>query len=362
MKNYNTAKKLREAKSFYLNFNFELLKGCKFKCPGCHVEKDSQEPIDKEQYFKLHTLITSFSENHYKPWIAFVGPTDFLVAENFYTTFTDPKVIRLFKNFNRVSFQTTYLDIRNARTVADVLKEHFYDVELEVNIVVDPAKILDDAYLARIEKNKNEFMQMLGRDDVRLFGIMNIYDYDKTKIPDLLRNYDFMHHKVQHLFQTTIDYNFSAGRNPDLPDSEFYELSQRIKKLFDDSIVSDNQAKYLRFSFGKLTDSLIERQYNYRSGKIYYSPLMYERFVSFKNEFEIPLKNYSAQEVEEWEQQLQLHQYATAPQMDECEKCVFLASCVDRGILKLMSVYNVKKCLIAKKAIMRVNNMEASPQ
>lgn len=358
---YKSAKGLREADSFFFNINFELLNGCKFKCPGCHVDKNSQEPIGDEQHRNLGNLLQSLEANRYEPWIAFVGPTDFMVADNFEATFTDPRVLDIFKKFTRISLQTTYLDIRNAPRIASILNRHFSDIEIEINIVVDPAKILDDQYLARIDRNKKEFMGLLSRDDVRTFGIMNIYNYDKTKIPDLLKNYDFMHHKVQHLFQTTIDYNFSAGRNFDLSDEEFFNLSERIKKLFDDSIVSDNKAKFLRFSFGKLTDSLLEKQYNYRGGQLYYSPLMYERFVSFKDELRVPLKNFTCEEIEEFEMQLQLSQFQTAPQKEDCESCAFLASCIDRGILKLMDVYNVKKCLIAKKALLKVNSMEQSP-
>lgn len=354
---YKSARGLSEADGYYLNINFELLNGCKFKCPGCHVEKEGQAPVTEDDYKNLKTLLQSFEGGGYIPWIVFVGPTDFLVADNFQSVFSDPKVLEIFGYFKRISLQTTYLDIRNATKIAEVLNTHFSNHELEINIVVDPARILDDHYLKRIDDNKKTFLKQLVHKEVRTFGIMNIYNYDKTKIPELLRNYDFMHHKVQHLFQTTIDYNFSAGRNLDLSDQEFFELSERIKKLFDDSIVSDEKAKFLRFSFGKLTDSLIEKQYNYRSGELYLSPLMYERFVSFKEALKIPLKNYTVQEVEEFEQQVLLSQYLTASQMEDCEDCQFLASCIDRSILKLMNVYNVKKCLIAKQALQKVNSI-----
>lgn len=354
---YLASKELGQAQHFYLNINFELLNGCRFKCPGCHVETNAQQPIDEGEYEKLEKLITSFENSLYAPFIAFVGPTDFLVADNFMATFSDPKVIEIFHHFKRLSIQTTYLDIRNVEKVAALLKRAYSDMEIEINIVVDPAKILDEGYLRVIEKNKDAFLKALGRDDVRTFGIMNVYDYDKTKIPDLLRDYDFMHKRVQHLFETTIDYNFSIGRNASLSNEEFFELSERIKKLFDDSLVSDEKATYLRFSFGKLTDSLIERQYNYRGGELYYSPLMYERFVAFKDELKVPLQNYTAAEIEDYEQTILLEQYNYASSTEECAECPFLGSCVDRGILHLMSCYGVKKCLVAKKALSVVNSI-----
>ena len=154
---------------------------------------------------------------------------------------------------------------------------------------------------------------------------------------------------------------FEMGRNKDLSGEEFVELTNRIKELFNNSLVSDEKAEYLRFSFGKLTDSLIERQYNYRNGSLYYSPLLYERFVTFKEEFEVPLKEFTASEIENYEMQVQLKQYSNASKMEECEACPFLASCIDRGILFLMDVYGTKKCLVAKNALAVVNSMGALP-
>jgi hypothetical protein len=358
---YLASGELSSASHFYLNFNFELLNGCKLKCPGCYVDKGSQASFSENDYINFKKLLTSLTTSLYLPFIAFVGPTDFLSADNFVTTLTDPKVIEIFSYFKRLSLQTTYLDIKNAPVVAEILKKHYSHMEIEFNIVIDPARIMDDGYLKIIERNKKQFIELTGFEDVRNFGIMNVYDYDETKIPELLRDYDFMHKRVGHLFETTIDYNFSFGRSPDITNAEFLSLSTRIKNLFDTSLaperISSEKAQYLRFSFGKLTDSLIERQYNYRNGKLYYSPLLYERFVSFRDKFEVPLSDYTVSEVESFEMKVQLEQYMQAPQTKECEACPFLGSCVDRGILHLMDVFDTKECLVAKQALLSVNNM-----
>lgn len=354
---YLASAELKNASHFYLNFNFELLNGCALKCAGCHVEKEGQQPFSEVDYKNFSKLLGELQNSLYVPFIAFVGPTDFLSAGNFVSTFTDPKVISLFHQFKRLSLQTTYLDVRRAEECAKVLKEHYADMEIELNIVVAPDRIMDDKHLELLERNKTLFLQLLGRDDVRSFGIMNVFDYDQTKVAEQLRDYDFTHKRVESLFETTIDYNFSFGRNPEITNEEFQALSHRVKSLFDHSLVTDEKCEYLRFSFGKLTDSLVERQYNYRNGKLYYSPLLYERFVSFRDAFELPLKDFSMNEVENFEMSLQLEQYMKAPGMKECESCPFLGSCVDRGIIHLMDTYGVTECLVAKNALYSVNSM-----
>lgn len=358
---YLASGELRNSDHFYLNINFEVINGCKLNCPGCFVEKNGQEAFTTNDLENLGKLLKGLQQSLYVPFIAFVGPTDFLSASNFIETFSRPEVIELIHQFKRLSLQTTYIDMKKAPEVAEVINKYYQDMELEINLVVDPAKIMDDAYLSMLLKNKESFLGLLNMDDVRSFGIMNVYNYDNTKIPDLLKDYDFMHKRVGHLFETTIDYNFSFGRSPHISNEEFIALSNRIKNLFDISLastnISDEKTQYLRFSFGKLTDSLVERQYNYRNGKLYYSPLLYERFVSFRDAFEVPLKDFTVEEVEQFEMQMQLNQYARASEKEECEICPFLASCIDRGILHMMDTFETKKCLVAKKALMSVNSM-----
>lgn len=356
MDNYLASGKLKEANNFVLNITFELLKGCVFNCRGCHVNKDGQEAFSESEAERFFGLLDSFMEGGYRPFIAFVGPTDFLVAENTLSVLKSPRAKEILREFKRLSFQSTFLNIEKAQSVAQVLKEHYADREIEVNLVVDPSRIMDKRYLQILEKNKNIFLDLLGRDDVRAFGIMNVYDYDQTKLADMLKDYEFMHNQVEDLFETTIDFNFSIGRKPNLQSEEFLGAVERVKELFNQSVVTDEKAQYLRFSFGKLTDSLIEKQYNYLNGDLYYSPLLYERYASFDEAFKIPMQGNSAQDVELFENIKISEQYKAASEMDECENCEFLGSCVDRGILFLMKNYGVKKCVVAKEALKVVNN------
>jgi hypothetical protein len=356
MDNYLASGKLKDAANYVLNINFELLKGCTFNCRGCYVNKDQEKVIGNEETELLFELLDTSSQNGYNPFIAFVGPTDFLVAENTVSVLSDPGVIEILNEFKRLSFQTTYLNIDNANSIIEVFHKHYSSCEIEVNMVVDPSRIMDDRYLQILENNKIEFLRRLGRPETKSFGIMNVYDYDQTKIANLLKDYEFMHKRVEHLFETTIDYNFSLGRDPNLSSADFQGAANRIKKLFNDSVVSSEKAQYLRFSFGKLTDSLIEKQYNYLNGKLYYSPLLYERFASFRDEFIIPTKTFHIKEVEEFENLITNQQYANVSKTEECEECIFLGSCIDRGILFLMETYGVKSCLVAKDALDTINN------
>lgn len=346
---YLKSGQMKDVSSFYLNINFELLNGCKLNCTGCHVEKSAQNPFSQNDTENLVKILDDLKSSLYRPFIAFVGPTDFLSADNTVALFSNDLVKKVLKKFQRLSIQTTFLEMRKAEAVAKVLKEHFGGMELEINIVFDPARVKDNSILETIERNKKHFLNLLGREDVLTFGFMNVVDYDKDE------DYDSFHHRLSHLFETSIDYNFSYGRNPEMGRDDFKLLVLRMKAMFEES-ESANLS-----SSGRISDSLIERQYSYRNGKLYYSPLLYERFVSFHTKFEVPLKDFTGEELESFEMMVQLDQYNNASKKDDCESCPLLSYCIDRGILFLMDAYEEKACVVAKNAMFAVNTMGTLP-
>lgn len=356
-KQYLASRHLKDADTFYLNINFEVLNGCKWACHGCHVNKEIQSGIGGDHTQKFIELLADFENSNYRPFIAFIAPTDFLAANNTAQFLGDPSTVEILNRFHRLSLQTTYLDVDSPRVdeIVNILNEKYRNMELEINIVIEPAQILNEKYLDVLAYNKQTLEKRLTSfDHIRTFGIFNVFDYSATKIAETLQNYDLLHHKIQHLFDTTIDYNFSLGRKDNLPGEEFEKTVLSISDLFDDAI-SGEKVKFLRFSFGKLTDSLVEKQYNYRNGEFYASPLLYERFVSFRKELKIPVVEWKASEFEAWEHGLQISQYANVEDKDECSSCHYLGSCIDRGVLHLMDTYGIKKCVVAKDALDAIN-------
>ena len=223
----------------------------------------------------------------------------------------------------------------------------------------------DFSIISRFVKKENQLKvdeEMNWNSPIRHFGIMNVFDYSKTKLAEMLKDYEKMHSRVEHLFETTIDFNFSIGRKgKELLPEEFKSAVMQIKDLFNDAFVTKNKEDYLRFSFGKLTDSLIEKQYNWSNGKFYYSPLLYERYASFINELEIPIIHESAKDFEFFEEQVELSQYSNLDDKESCGECPLLGSCVNRGILHLMDIHELKECSVARDAMGIVNTMRSLP-
>lgn len=360
MDSYLASNDYRHADGFFINLNFEILKGCQFQCKGCHVNKELAEPIKEADKQNLFNLLKSIkNDKSYKTFIAFIGPTDFLAAENTLDILNDPFYIEVFNHFKRLSFQTTCLNIKKADDLAKVLHQHYPDLELEVNVLIEPEKVTNEHYINTLINNRNElFSKIDWPTHIRTFAIMNLYDYQNVKkkeIAEILKDYEYMHSFTKDLFETTIDFNFSFGRKGNqLSKAEFLHATEQIKALFNHG-VNDHTVDFIRFSFGKLLDSLVEFQYNWINGNLYSSPLLYERYASFIDPLKIPLEKWTIEELEDYEENMTAKQFAEAFDKKECADCQYLKMCVDRQIINLMSAYDIKDCLVAKGALEEIN-------
>lgn len=299
-------------------------------------------------------------DGKYLPTVVFVGPTDFLVADNTIEVMSDPRMIAFLNRFRRLSLSSTLLSLAKMESVLDVIKKHYSSMELEVNIVMEPEHVETEKYLQTIKSNRDKVYGYLDWPmHIKSFCIMNVYDYENVKkenIAALLVNYREMHKRIKELFDTTIDFNFSMSRKHNsLKPGEIKEAIIRVTKMFDANVDKVNH-QFIRFSFGKLTDCLVEKHYNFINGEYYVSPLLYDRYAAFVPELRIPFKDYTYKEVEEFEHSLLVDQYTNAGGKTECNECRYMGSCIDRNILKVMDIYDIKDCIIARDALDVINH------
>lgn len=353
MDSYVTNTGYDKSHTYYVNFNYEVLNGCNYACTGCAVDIEGQDKFTTEEAVKFQWLLSDMSKDMYQPFIAFIGPTDFLVSKNTVEFLSNPEVIKMLQKYRRLSFITTYLSQANIDEVALVLNKHYSNMELEINTVIQPEKIYSEGYLSVIKKNMALVKEKLHKfDRIRNFALFNVFEDGASRFKDALKDYNRMDEVIGDNFDTTIDFIFSFGRRNELDASYFKERCYQIADLFDEAVAKDNQ---IRFSFGKLTDSLVERQYNYRNGKFYYSPMLYERYVGFEPELEIPVVEWVSEEFEEYEDQVLDEAFDTLENKEECGECQYMSMCMERGIHKLMDIYEGRQCLVAREALDVIN-------
>lgn len=302
-------------------------------------------------------------EGNYLPTIVFVAPTDFLTASNTVDVLTDKYTKEILIRFRRLSLQTTYLNLDNAEKIIEVLRENYSHMELELNFVIEPAQLDNIAYLKKIRAAQQKFYRMLEwQMPVLSFCILNVYEYDSIKRGNakrILRDYEKLHDRIKDIFGCTIDFNFSMLRNNWWSNEDVEKAIKSISNIFDEGIASEF-GQSLRFSFGNLDDSRIEKHYNWHNGDIYTSPMVYERIASFHESLRVPLnisrgiQSY-VERTESFEERQLVRQYESSKDKPDCKDCAYLGPCVDRGIITFMDMYGIKNCIIAKKAVDAIN-------
>lgn len=352
-----------QATQFHLSLSLELLKGCQFSCAGCHVNKEGAQ-FSGTQLVELEFWLDSMvKDGNYLPTIVFIAPTDFLTASNTIDVLTNSASKAILQRFRRLSLQTTYLNLDNAEKIIDVLRDHYSHMELELNFVIEPGQLDKIEYLKKIKAAREKFYRMLDwQMPVLSFCILNVYEYDRIKrgnAKKILKDYQVLHDRIKDLFGCTIDFNFSMLRNNWWSNEDVEAAVKSISNIFDEGIASEF-GQSLRFSFGNLDDSRIEKHYNWHAGHLYTAPMVYERIASFHESLRIPL-NISrgiqtyVERTESFEERQLVRQYESSKDKPDCKDCPYLGPCVDRGILTFMDMYGIKNCIIARKAVDAIN-------
>lgn len=356
----NSSMTLDQASQYHLSLNLEWLSGCQFNCKGCHVNKSTSGPVMVELHKLGKWLYSMQADGNYLPTIAFLGPTDFLTADNTAKILKSIDAYAILSRFKRLSLQSTFLNMGNAVEIASILKARYLHMELELNFIIEPEKVNNEKYLDTIHANRERFKEMLGwKKHVASFAIMNVYDYDASKKNDvkkILADYQALHDKIKLKFDSTIDFNFSMLRNSWWSNEDVAEAVRGVSRIFDGGVDHEfNQT--IRFSFGKLEDSSIEKHYNWHQGNLYVSPMIYERIASFDEKLKVPLSDHyhGVRETEAFERRLLIDQYHNAETKTECNSCRYQASCIERNVLTFMDMHEIKDCIIARKALDAIN-------
>lgn len=300
-------------------------------------------------------------EANYLPTLVFLAPTDFLSASNTIEILRSPETRKILTRFRRLSLQTTYLDISKMQEISDVLHEYYSHMELELNFVIEPEHLETEKYLRTIIENRRKVYEILDWPNAVLsFCILNVYEYDRIKksnVKKILHDYKILHDRIKELFGATIDFNFSMLRNSWWSNEDVEQAIKSISNIFDHAI-ADEFGSSLRFSFGNLEDSRIEKHYNWHDGHLYISPMVYERIVSFHDMLKIPMsetEDFCVKITEDFEEQVLVNQYHRSTDKSDCKDCQYLGSCIERNILTFMDMHEIKNCIIAKKAVDALN-------
>lgn len=338
-------------KSFFLNFNLDVLHGCRWSCDGCYVNTTGQNGFAEGDLDRFIPLIESFQEKGYDPSLLVVGPTDVFTAHNSVAVLTDPKFIEFVEPFKRLTFISTFLATND--DVIAALNEHHSDKEIEFKLLIEAVQFGNDKYLHRVRDN-----MLYTRESLNMYMPIhpqfNLFDYDGTKLSGVLDDYEALNKRSYEHFEQGIDYVLSFSRSERLTKEQKLGMLEWIQEMYNKHVTPEN-AKYTHFDAGNPVD-FQERVFSYRNGEFYHAPKVYDEYISFDSAFKIPVTRWDAEEFEQFEMNKLVNQYEHIHNKP-CATCVHAPTCTDRGIPWFMDYIGTNECIMPKDAFDATNNL-----
>jgi len=312
-----------------VKLQLDVLDGCHHKCPGCFVHRRGNSS-NKHQLSDAKKFIRSITDQGILVDEMLIGPTDFLASENFYEVMPDLLDI-INENSPILAFVSTLIDGDLKRWTQYITDNININTEIEIGIATNPAKFYEEGYRQLIQ-DKLDYIDKNLEHEVTYTFVVNIRDYGI--------DYEKLHNHSVVCFKTVLDFVPSVSRS---------HKNYLILKILDKFNVFFNELSAYKES--KINNIMVDHSHgglnytvlNYKTGKWYLSPFMYENMAIYDDMFHIDNFNDVTAIVEKQIQRAK---------GTECEDCPLFFSCYNRKIILLRDYLGVDRCIAPKENMM----------
>lgn len=346
--------------AFLIDFNLEILYGCKWNCAGCNVAKYDQRGFHEGDVDRLMHLFADLKKNHHILSNLGLGPTDFMTSEN--TREMMPIISPMMDQFHAITLQCAFLEKPDEiRNWAEFMRPYLAGREVKFATPLDPKNYKNEKFFHTILANRDLFVSLIPEmrytKTYLLGNLVEYRDYNANPFNNdkiTFEEYSEEFHDVAK--GNHLDLVIAAGRSPlnDLNNRE--KLKSIVKyqsRLYDDAIKTDSSIKAVNFTYGKRHEGF-DKDYVYRNGKIYGPVFVGEPLIMFEKDYSISNDvEWTTQTLVDYENNLLVESLEYLERTDQCDKCEFAPACVGRGVIKLMKTLRATECLAPKKAFER---------
>ena len=325
------------------NLTLEILRGCDYMCSDCTVDK-GHLPIDvsEEDTRDLLALIDDFDNGLYTKLEYTIGPTDMVSADNGLASLEHPLIVGLSERFNNTVFPLAMLTDNGLLELCKRVDETLAGKNFVINVPATIKNLRNAKYLEMLSKRIDLIKSNVHK---AIFYRVNLnINIMQDNVEKFTAEENVYMTSIQFSVHTAIEYGFGHSRKGLSNILTVEELKHDIK-----SFSTDAQG---------LVDSvhnifLVPRAYEavemvYRDGKLYYLPILFERFPMFLDMFEIP-KPWTADKVHEFKETVSEQNLLHFAKSPVCGDCCFLAKCVRGDVLTVARILNNDECMIDMK-------------
>jgi len=324
------------------NLTLEVLEGCGYSCSDCAVDKSFEPTLtvnpDTEA---LLGVVVGLASQGFRPFEFTLGPTDIVSSSNGMELLQSPLVKGLLEHFGSMVISLSLLSDKGLKELAESLDAIMGGKRLRVITPVTVKNLKNPKYIQKLQERLGLLKGYLTKTD--LYASYLTINMFKENAQDFDAEYHRIATSIDLGPRTTVDYSFAHSRGgfenllrQDLFKRDIYKFAQ---------VIADNDVK---FSGQLLHDPFDGIELGYRDGKLYYIPVVVEKFPIFDDFFEIP-KPWTAESVVGYKGSLyedNLVEFVTSP---ECGDCCHLNNCAHGDLHSVMRYLKHDTCLLHMK-------------
>ncbi len=325
------------------NLTLEVLRGCDYYCSDCTVDKGAETlDISDEDTKDILSLIDDFDERFYKKLEFTIGPTDFISADNGLSSLDHPLIKGLNERYISMVIPLVMLNDRGLDTLAAKLEESMPGGNVVINVPVTLKNMRNDKYRAMLDKRILYFKGMLRT--VKLHHVNLNVNVMLGNAERITADEDRYLQGLQFSAKTAIEYAFGHSRKG-LNNILTTEELKRDIALYSAAVRGLADTKLNKFLVPRTYDAI---ELVFRNSKLYYLPIVFERFPMFIPEFEIP-KPWTADKVAEFKEKVVTDNLIYFSENKVCSNCCFLPNCARGDVQTMTRMLSFDNCLIGMK-------------
>lgn len=324
------------------NLTLEILQGCKFQCVGCMVDKDFDPgPFNKDRRALLD-MVDDMKASGYRLREFTIGPVDVIASKAGVEILDHPLIFQLAQRYDSMVLPLALL-------TDDGLEELCEKVNFLMkgkSFTIATPFPLKSTYNAKHQELINRRVQYVidHLPDVKFELLYLTVNMTGDSIDQFSVETNQAIHELDFGVKRLVEYVFPHVRKG------FDDLMNRSAFLrafghFCDVIHACKDTEFTRYLIKPLADSL---EATYRSGKLYYTPTLIEKFPIFHHDFVVP-KPWTNIAIEQFEEDQYMEQLVNNSNSQPCGDCMHLDRCARGDVQAIMAHLCSTDCLVDMK-------------
>ena len=324
------------------NLSLEVLEGCGYNCSDCAVDKtfEPQGSVhpDAEQ---LLGMVSQLKDMGFRPFEFTLGPTDIASSSNGLALLQSPLVKGLAEHFGSMVISLSLLSDRGLKELAEAIDAVMGGKRLRV---ITPVTVKNTKNVKYIQKLQERLALLKGYlKETDLYASYLTINMFKDNVEQFDADYHRTAMGISLGPRTTVEYSFAHSRGGFENLLRQEQFKRDLYKFT--QIIADNDEG---FSGQLLHDPFDGIELGYRDGKLYYIPVVMEKFPIFDQFFEIP-KPWSAETVIGFKEEQYHTNLVTFTSHPTCADCCHVSTCTHGDLHTTMRYLKIDHCPLGLK-------------